>query len=374
MKKQYAIVGSWEGEHNKGFHTFEYNPETLEFNEKENYHPFMNVGCTPLISSNKVMYALNETLQDKQYGGSLYAFKVDPINKTLEEINSASTISVNPCFLALSEDEKYALVVHHTSSQNQIAVFEKDLFGKMSSWLKHDDALVVLYEIKEDGSIGDILDVHNPQKEFNAQTQRKHSKLHSIYLDKKTGIYFVFDKGLDKVYTYKIKNNKLKYLHHVDVNTGDKPRYGVVHPTKNILYGTNEGYKYVYVYSYFKDGHIYKSNEVCLSDKDNKDCLASDIQKHPDKDILYVTLRGIDDVFVLDISDANNPVKVQEISCYGKHPKAITISKDGKYAFICNMHSNSISIFSIAEDGTLTFIKDKEVYKASSIVFVEEDE
>ena len=70
--------------------------------------------------------------------------------------------------------------------------------------------MVVLYEIKEDGSIGDILDVHNPQKEFNAQTQRKHSKLHSIYLDKKTGIYFVFDKGLDKVYTYKIKNNKLK--------------------------------------------------------------------------------------------------------------------------------------------------------------------
>ena len=369
--KQYAIVGSWTGESDKGFHTFECDFDTLTFVEKENYNSYMNIGCTPHMSSKNVLYALNETLSDKEYGGRIYTFKVDKENKTLTEMNDVSTLSVNPCFSVLSQDEKHLLVVHHTASKNQIAVVEKDEQGNIVSWMKHDEAIVVLYAVNEDGSVGKVLDIHNPQKEFDKGTQRKHSKLHSIYQDKKTGLYFVSDKGLDKVYTYKVENDKLVYLHHEDVINGAKPRYGVIHPSENIFYGTNEGQKYVYVYAYEEDGTIQKINEVCLTQKENKDCLASDIQKHPLKDVLYVTLRGIDDLFVLDIKDAKNPKVVQELSCGGKHPKAITISKDGNYLFTCNMDSDNIAIFNIKEDGTLNYVKDLQVNKASSIFFVE---
>ena len=366
--KQYAIVGSWTGEKNKGLHTFEFDLETLKFNEKENYYPYINVGCTPHISSKNVLYVLNETIKDKDYGGRVYTFKVE--NQTLTYMNDAGTLTVNPCFSVLSKDEKHLLVVHHTSSQNGVSVIEKE-DGNIVSYIKHDEAAVVLYAIKEDGSVGEVLDVHIPQKEFDKTVQRKHSKLHSIYVDPKTNLYFVFDKGLDKVYTYKVENEKLVYLHCVDVKNGCKPRYGVVHPTENILYGTNEGQKYVYVYAYEEDGAICKVNEICLSEKDNKQCLASDIQKHPFKDVLYVALRGIDDLFVLDISNPKHPVKRQELHCEGKHTKGLTISKDGKYLFSCNMDSDNVSIFKIEEDGTLSYVKSLSVYKASSIVFVE---
>lgn len=367
--KQFAIIGSWTGENNKGLHAFTYNADTCTFEELTTYNDYMNVGCTPHLSSKNVLYVLNETLKDKDYGGRFYSFKVE--KQTLTSMNDVSTLSVNPCFSVLSADEKYALVVHHTASANGISVVEKDENGKVFSYIRHDDAIVVLYEISEDGSIGKVLDMHIPQHEFDKETQRKHSKLHSIYLDKKTNIYFVFDKGLDKVYTYKIEDNKLVYLDCVDVLTGCKPRYGVVHPKENILYGTNEGQKYVYVYAYTKEGTIKKINEVCLTEKDNKLCLASDIQKHPKKDIIYVALRGIDDLFILDIKDAKNPVKLQEMNCGGKHPKALTISKDGKYLFSCNMDSDNVAIFNIEEDGKLTYNKDLKVNKASSIIFID---
>ena len=368
-KKQYAIIGSWTGESNKGLHTFEYDADTLEFKEKENYYSYMNVGCTPHISSKNVLYVLNETLKDKEYGGRIYTFKVE--NQTLTYMNEASTLTVNPCFSVLSKDEKHLLVVHHTSSQNGVSVVEKEEDGSIVSYIKHDEAAVVLYALKEDGSIGNVLDIHVPQKEFDKKTQRKHSKLHSIYLDSKTNLYFVFDKGLDKVYTYKIVDNKLQYLNCVNCLSGCKPRYGVVHPVEKILYGTNEGQKYVYVYAYTEDGRITQINEICLSEKENKDCLASDIQKHPFKDILYVALRGIDDLFVLDIKDAKNPVKLQELHCEGKHTKAITISKDGNYLFSCNMDSDNVAIFKIEENGCLSYIKDVKVNKASSIIFID---
>lgn len=368
-KKQYALIGSWTGENNKGLHTFEFDKETLEFNEKENYYPYINVGCTPHISSKNVLYVLNETLKDKEYGGRVYTFKVE--DSSLTYMNDVSTLSVNPCFSVLSKDEKHLLVVHHTSSQNGISVIEKEEDGSIVSYIKHDEAAVVLYATKEDGSVGKVLDVHIPQKEFDNTVRRKHSKLHSIYLDPKSDLYFVFDKGLDKVYTYKVENEKLQYLNCVDVKSGSKPRYGVVHPNENLLYGTNEGQKYVYVYAYEKNGTICKINEICLTEKENKDCLASDIQKHPYKDLLYVTLRGIDELFVLDISEAKNPVKLQEISCGGKHPKAITISKDGNYLFSCNMDSDNVSIFKIEDNGFLKFVKSLDAYKASSIIFVE---
>ena len=367
--KQFAIIGSWTGENNKGLHTFEYDSSDCTFKELKTYNDYMNVGCTPHVSSKKVLYVLNETLKDKDYGGRLYTFKVE--DQSLTNMNDVSTLSVNPCFSVLSADEKYALVVHHTASGNGISVVEKDEEGNVFSYIRHDDAIVVLYATYEDGSIGKILDMHIPQHEFDAKIQRKHSKLHSVYLDKKTNLYFVFDKGLDKVYTYKIEKDKLVYLNCVDVLEGSKPRYGVIHPTENILYGTNEGQKCIYVYAYKQNGSIEKINEVCLSEKDNKLCLASDIQKHPHKEILYVALRGIDDLFVLDITDSKNPVKLQEINCGGRHPKALNFSKDGNYLFSCNMDSDNVAIFTIDEEGKLIYNKDLHVNKASSILFIE---
>ena len=64
------------------------------------------------------------------------------------------------------------------------------------------------------------------------------------------------------------------------------------------------------------------------------------------------------------------PTVMQNVACNGD-PRGLTLSPDGRFLYACNMMAGSISIFTVAEDGSLTFLNnDTRGVSPANLVFV----
>jgi 6-phosphogluconolactonase (cycloisomerase 2 family) len=80
----------------------------------------------------------------------------------------------------------------------------------------------------------------------------------------------------------------------------------------------------------------------------------SDILVHPNGKYLYVSVRGVNLIAVLDVDETGTMTLKQNISCEGAHPRGFCLSPDQRYLFSANMIAGNIATFAIGDDGCLT--------------------
>ena len=79
----------------------------------------------------------------------------------------------------------------------------------------------------------------------------------------------------------------------------------------------------------------------------------SDIVLSADGGILYLSLRGVDQIAVLRVEENGSLTLLQNISCGGNNPRGLCLSPDGKRLFCANVASGEVTAFEIQKDGTL---------------------
>lgn len=354
-----VLVGNWGFEPgSRGITIYRYYPEDGHLELRETIFPEIEAGQLCIDEGRKIIYVANEIGSrrgENGGGGYISAYKLDSDTRAIHFFNERETLVPYPAYLYVDKTKSFLLVAHH-SDKHYITKIVRKKDGGFTNRVLSSDTLLVLFQIMPDGSIGEICDMFDTGIYGNGRISHQHSIVPGLG----ENIFFVCDKGLDLIYTFKIdeKNKKLVLLHREPVEKGSMPRYSVAHPYLPLLYVNNEGNEYVNLFQYREDGKIELLTKVSLLYKeagaDSQKIGGTDILLHPNGKTMYVGICGVNRIAVLSILKNGMLRLKQNISCGGVNPRGLCLSPDCRYLYSGNVVSCDITMFCVQEDGSLS--------------------
>lgn len=387
MKNMYLYVGNWSFEakpkKGKGISVFRYDAVTGIPELIETVRPDIASGQLFLDRERGILYSNDECGERRGEiggGGYLFAFRIDPENGRLTEMGRVDSLCPEPSYLCLDRDKKY-LVTCHCADPWHVTKIVKHADGTFSNEVLFDDTALVLFHVKEDGSIGDVADVsitegtggkgiHSAQNvdpvSGHIQLVQVISRLHCVVASPSGDVLVVCDKGMDRIYTYRIdrEHGKLVRLDEWDApETACFPRYAAFHPSENIVYVNNENLALLNSFHYDEEtGKLERFDKLYLLDKDpgpvhGKPVGAQDIMVHPNGKVLYCTLSGLNYIVVCALDETGRPHVVQRLDARGNLPRGLALSPDRRFLLSGNMVSGDITEYAVDSQGMLTDTK-----------------
>lgn len=382
-KKTYVYVGNWsfqaKPEKGKGISIFEYEPESGGLSLIETICPEVAAGQLFLDERKKILYVNDECGERRGEiggGGYLMAFGIEPETGKLTLINQKDSLSPEPSYLCMDADRKY-LVACHCADPWHVTKIVKRPDGSFGNEVLFDDTALVMFRIGEDGSLGNVCDVaitkgsggKGEHSQSYVEPFSGHitlveviSRLHSVVASPNGKMLAVCDKGMDRIYTYRIDSERGKLVY-LDCWQAEEvacfPRYGAFHPEKKIFYANNENYALLNSFHYDENtGKLDRFHKVYLLEKDpgmvnGKPVGAQDIMVHPDGKTLYCSLCGLNLIVVCRLDEEGIPHPIQRVDSRGNLPRGLAISPDRRFLLSGNMVSGDITVFAVNEDGTL---------------------
>lgn len=354
-KKLYALVGSFNfREKVRGITVFACDGETGALRELGRYVEDMNVGQQTFDPRRGLVYAVdeNKTLRGNDDGGGrLAALGLDPGTGVLTPQSVCSSLSALPSWISVDPGGEFAVVSHFCSDHYVTKVVEEA--GGYRRQVQFDDAVLALLRLEADGSLGEVCDAAF-HRGTGGPGRHTASHLHCAASSPDGEVYAVCDMGTDTVHTYGIDRGAGRLVHRgqARVEDGCSPRYGAFHPTMPYFFTNNETRTVAHAFRY--DGGA--PELVCmvpLFSSGESEGMPSDLKVHPRGHCLYVAVRGIDQIAVLEISPDGYLAPVQAVDSGGKGPRGLCLTPDGRFLYALNRDSGSVDVFSIHHDGTL---------------------
>ena len=206
--------------------------------------------------------------------------------------------------------------------------------------------------------------------------EKTDDRAHCVRIDRYNKYVYVPHTSPNKVYQFEFNQGSLSPLSpaYADGPENDKnyhePRHFVFHPSKDLIYTSNERGGGISSWKKAADGKLtlWQTFSSLPADFDWK-AAASDIQISADGRFAYVANRdntnrksptGNDSIasFLID-KDSGKIIKRTGITPVGRHPRSLRIDASGKFLYGAGVHSNNVTLYSInQEDGSLTKIKE----------------
>ena len=263
-KKVYAIVGNWSFEarpaKGKGISIFLYDSERGALSLLETIRPDVAGGQMCVDEERRIVYVCNECGERRGEiggGGYIMAYHFDVETGKMTLINEKETLCPEPSYVCLDAEKRYLAICHCSDPWHVTKIVRKN-DGTFKNEVVFDDTGLVLFKLNEDGSIGEICDVaitegtggKGPNSQVNVDPVSGHiqlveviSRLHSVVKSPDGRLLMVCDKGMDKIYSFRIDTEKGKLLKLSEWSSSDVacfPRYGAFHPVLPVFYANNE--------------------------------------------------------------------------------------------------------------------------------------
>ncbi len=369
MAKCFAFVGNWgmrpipEG---YGFSVYRYDFTEGTLSLIGDCALELHVGAACIDNEKKVLYCVSEekNLSERSTGipgGRIVALQIDTQTGMLKELNEQPSFAPLPSYCALDETGSYLIATNHSGGDPVSKVTGQA--GSYGLKLICSDAPTVAYPLNPDGRIGDACSVYLNSPADNSDSMSMMAHPHCVIRAMNIPLFFVCDKGLDLVYSFRLKDGELQKAGSIKAPDNSAPRYGCVHPSQPYLFINHERLPEVTSYRYADDGSLTEISSVSVlkdKDKDKKDIMqSSDIKIHPDGRYLYNILRGSNLVSVIEVEEATGVLHcVQTVHFSGSDfvgggARGCGISPDGKYLFVCSPDDGTIHRFTIKEGGLL---------------------
>lgn len=384
LSKAFLYVGNWSFEarpaKGKGISIFSFDEQTGALDLLETVRPDVAAGQLWLDAEKGVLYSNDECGERRGEiggGGYLLAFRIDRETGRLTLLNQRESLSPEPSYLCLDKSGRY-LAVCHCGDPWHVTRIVRHGDGSFGNEVLFDDSALVLFRIEPDGSLGEACDVSvNPGTGGKGENSRVNidpvsghiqlievlSRLHAVVASPSGELLAVCDKGMDKVYTYRIEREHGRLVRLGEWSAPEVacfPRYAAFHPTRDVLYVNNENLALLNSFRCDeRTGALERFDSVYLLDSDpglveGKPVGAQDILVHPNGRTLYCTLCGLNLIVVCEIDDRGAPRPVQRIDSRGNLPRGLALSPDGRFLLSGNMVSGDITVFAVDGEGRLT--------------------
>ncbi|GGN90966.1 lactonase family protein [Saccharibacillus kuerlensis] len=331
-QKMFVFVGSYAESTSSGVYTYEFNEKEETLSLLDQTSGLKNPTFLNVDTDNRRIYAIGETEPaDGDKSGEVMMIYFDE-NGTLTRFNRTNTTPKTTCHVQRDSDNRFLVVS------------------------SYHGGMVGLVSLKENGHIGELLDVQTHQGTDGAS-----SHVHSAFFSPDEKFLLVQDLGLDLIRTYSIDHAAGKLIAHGDTHTakGAGPRHLAFHPGGQFAFVINELNSTIASYRYnAEDGSLSEIEVVPTLPADytgENGC--SEIALSADGRFVYGANRGHDSIVVYAFDEATGQLTlVQHISSEGGHPRHFALTPSGSHLLAANRDSDNIAVFTVDKDtGRLTF-------------------
>ncbi|QDH16165.1 lactonase family protein [Swingsia samuiensis] len=335
----------------QGIDVFEMNRETGELTQITTYTDIASPSFIVLSKDDKFLYALSE-IDDytKQGDGSVTAFAVDTKNGSLRKLNTVSSGGAVPAHLSIHHSGRYVLVANYVGGS------------------------VAVLPIRSDGSLGPATDVvkntgprqperaaDNPQGNF-AVSDHSGSHPHMIRSDPSGRFVIADDAGLDRVYVWTLNLTTGKLIPakkpYYDMEPGSAPRHFEFNHSGRMMYNLCEQNSKIVVSTFNPEtGEINNIQKVStVSSSFRGSTLAAEILISKSGKYIYVSNRLGDSLAVFAIADDGTLTLQAETWMHADYGRAMMFDPSGTFLFCANQRSDAVTSFKVDKNtGQLVF-------------------
>ncbi|MEQ6279106.1 lactonase family protein [Kluyvera huaxiensis] len=344
---QYAWVGTYNP-NGEGLYRFTIDGKTGALSDKTLVGSLPNVAQLTISPDGKTLYAASEVEKGVVQSWSIGA------DGSLSSLNQVASGGAGPVYLSLTPDNRHLLVANYVSGS------------------------IAVLPVKEDGSLGDAVEVHQDQGPAGAERPEAATEgsfaisdhngphAHMVQADPSGQFVYSTDLGLDRIYQYrrdsasgKLTPNDPPYI--AASSAGAGPRHFVFTPAGDGLWLINEESSTLTFYHLDKhSGLLREGQTVSALPKEYKGTsFASGLVLSADGKQLYVANRLHNSIAHFTVKADGSLSHQDDIWTRGDYPRGLTLDSQGRWLYVMNQRSDNITRFSVApKDGKLTFAPD----------------
>jgi len=325
-----------------GISVFEMNRDTGQLSLVTNFVDIASPSFLALSQDGRFLYAVSE-LDDynNQGDGCVTAFAVDKRTGNLTKLNTVSSGGSVPAHLSVHPSGQYVLAANYTGGS------------------------VAVLPVKADGSLGNVTNVvhnggprqparadDNPEGNF-AVSDHSGSHPHMIAASPDGRFVLVNDAGLDRVYVWSLDLAKGRLVPaktpYYEMEPGSAPRHFAFSPNGRLLYNLCEQNSKIVVSNFNPEtGEMAKIQEISTLSPDFRGSnLAAEILVSADGRHVYASNRLGDTVAIFAVAADGSLTWQEEIWAHADYGRAIMFDPSGEFLFWAGQRSDAVTIFRV---------------------------
>lgn len=346
-----AYVGTYtgSGSNGEGIYLVEIDRDRGEVRRQRLVAKAANPSWLVAHPSGRFLYAVNEVSDYHGNSGSVSSYSMDE-SGDLRAINTVSSEGSGPAYLSIDATGRFAFVANYGGGS------------------------VAVLPIAADGSLGAAVDVHRDSGAAGAEratnapagsfaiSGHDAPHAHMVLADPANRFVLATDLGQDRIYVYRsdAATGKLTALAEqpfVTLPSGDGPRHVAFHPSGRWLFSIQEESSTIARFDYeAATGRLTARQSISALPKGFAGTsFASEILVAANGRYLYAGNRLHDSIAIFAIGGDGTLTRVGECATLGDYPGQFRIDPSGRFLFACNKRSDCITTFRIhTESGMLT--------------------
>lgn len=353
----------------RGIHIFQMNRQSGKLTPAGEVRLGTSPSCLALNAEGTQLYSANET--DRVNGtkeGSVSSYEIDRTTGALKLLNTVPSGGDGPTYISIHPSRKFLLVANYFGGT--VAVLP----------IKADGTLEKPCDVKVDsGKIG-------PTKAPNAKpgsfaiSGHDHTHAHMIESDPSGKYVLHVDLGLDTIYVWQFdaetgKLSPAAARHEVKLPPGDGPRHFHFHPNGKWFYSIQEEGSTIVLFDYDQSSGALKERQTIstLPEGFAGSNFCSEILVSADGKFVYAGNRLHDSIGIFAIGPDGTLSHVADEWTRGNYPRSFTFDPTGNFLLCCNQRADHVSIFKVNKStGQLQFTGQyAPVGNPSHIVFLD---
>lgn len=352
----------------RGIHVFQADRNTGALTAVGVHEMGTSPSCLAVSESGTRLYSSNET--DRFEGrkeGTISSFSIDSTTGQVTPLNTVSSGGDGPTYVSIHPSGRFLFVANYFGgSVAVLPILDNGELGKAT-------------DVKNDrGRIGPTTATNAPAGSF-AFSGHDRTHAHMIQADPSGQFVIHVDLGLDMIFVWEfdLQNGTLTANRPAGVSLppGDGPRHFHFHPNGRWFYSIQEEGSTVVLFDYDESRGQLKIRQTISSLPPGYagSNFCSEILVSSDGRFVYAGNRLHDSVAIFSVGDDGKLTYVDDVGTRGNYPRSFNFDPTGRFLYCCNQRADNMAVFAVNRDtGRLKFTGHyTPVGNPSSIVFVD---
>lgn len=335
----------------RGIHLFRVDRSTGAMTAAGVHEMENSPSCLVINATGTRMYSTNETDHaGDQKEGTVSAFAINRADGKLTPLNTVRSGGAGPTHLSIHPSGRFVLVANYFGGS--VAVLP----------ILADGRLGAATDVKIDaGKVGPTKATNAPPASF-AISGHDRTHAHMIQADPAGRFVLHADLGLDKIFLWKFDAEKGLLTPNdppsVAVPPGDGPRHFSFHPNGRWLYSIQEEGSTIVLFDYDAAAGRLKERQTIstLPPGFIGSNFCSEILVTPDGQFVYAGNRLHDSIGIFSIGQNGTLTHVADEWTRGDYPRSFNIDPSGQFLYSCNQRGDNVAVFRVdRKTGGLTF-------------------
>lgn len=335
----------------RGIHLFTVDRTTGALTAAGIHEMGISPSCLALNAAGTHLYSANETDRlNAENEGSVSSFTIDRTTGKLTPLNTVPSGGAGPTYLSFHPSGRFLFVANYFGGSVAVLPVLPDGSLEKASDIKIDE-----------GKVGPTVATNAPPGSF-AFSGHDRTHAHMIAPDPAGRYVLHVDLGLDQIFSWKFDGEKGLLSPndppYVSLPPGDGPRHFHFHPNGHWLYSLQEEGSTVVLFDY--DGETGR-----LSVRQTLSSLppgyagsnfCSGILVSEDGRYVYAGNRLHDSIAIFSVGENGELTYLTEEWTRGNYPRSFNFDPTGEFLYVCNQRADHLAVFRVdRETGGLNF-------------------